>query len=101
MRKSALLMVLFASPVVAADCTKCAPQATCVTGYVEETVTVKRPVIIKRTPVIETREKQVTVKENVVVGYKEEVVAAAPACRKPNLLGGLFRKRVCACGTCN
>lgn len=98
MRKSALLMVLFASPVGAADC-KNAPQATCVTGYVEETVVVKRPVLIKRTPVIETREKQITVKEDVVVGYKEEVVAA-PVRKKLNLLGGLFRKRDCACGTC-
>jgi hypothetical protein len=97
MRKSALLMVLFASPVVAGDCKNIA-KATYAVGYVEETVVVKRPVTIMRTPVIETREKQVTVKENVVVGYKEEVVDAVPVLKR-NPLAGLLHKLGCA--ACN
>ncbi len=63
-------------------------------AYVEETVVVKKPVWIKKTPIVETREKQVTVKEQVVTGYKEEVVAAKPHHRP---FAGLFKRK---CNTC-
>lgn len=94
MKNLMLAGCLFAAPVSAGE-----PSAKpeCVKGYVEETVVVKRPVWIKRTPVIETREKQITVKESVVVGYKEEVVEAAPVGAKKRLFGGLFKK----CSSCD
>lgn len=93
MKNWMLVGCLFTAPVFAGE--PCA-KPECVKGYIEETVVVKRPVWIKRTPVIETREKQVTVKENVIVGYKEEVVEAAPVCAKKRLFGGLFKK----CASC-
>ena len=94
MKNLMLAGCLFAAPVSAGE--PCA-KPECVKGYIEETVVVKRPVWIKRTPVIETREKQITVKESVVVGYKEEVVEAAPVRAKKRLFGGLFKK----CSSCD
>ena len=94
MKNLMLVGCLFAAPVYAGE--PCA-KPECVKGYVEETVVVKRPVWIKRTPVIEVREKQITVKESVVVGYNEEVIEAAHACPKKRLFGGLFKK----CTSCD
>ena len=98
MRKMILLSLapLFCATSFAADC--CGSKVT--VGYVEETVVVKKPVLIKKTPIIETREKQVTVKEQVVVGYKEEIVEA-PAHYKKTLFGHLFKKQVRNCDACN
>jgi hypothetical protein len=99
MRIAFVLPLLFASTVSATDCKK-SPKCEYSIGYVEETVVVKKPVLIKRTPIIETREKQITVKEQVVTGYKEEVVEAAPVKRK--FLGNLFKKNhVVDCASCN
>ena len=88
------LLLAGSSTAVAGDC---CPQYT--TAYVEETVVVKKPVLVKRVPVTEVREKQVTVKETVVVGYKEEIVEAAPCKAKHSLFGGLFKKKQCS--SCN
>lgn len=90
---SIALVVGFCSSSFAGECCEKAQYST---AYVEETVVVKRPVLLKRTPVFETREKQVTVKENVLVGYKEEVVESAPR-KRP--FAGLFQKR--RCNSCN
>lgn len=96
MLKSALILpLLFASVAAAGDCAKCEYSV----GYVEETVVVKKPVLIKRTPIVETREKQVTVKEQVVTGYKEEIVEVPVRKHKP-LFGGIFKKKY-SCDTCN
>jgi len=93
---AALLLLAGSSTAVAGDC---CPQYS--VAYVEETVVVKKPVLIKRVPVTEVREKQITVKETVVVGYKEEVVEAVPHKTKRNLLGGLFKKKVhVGCASC-
>lgn len=98
MRKMFLLSLapLFCTTSFAADC--CGSKVT--VGYIEETVVVKKPVLIKQVPIIETREKQVTVKEQVVVGYKEEIVDL-PVRHKKLLLRNLFKKQASNCDTCN
>lgn len=95
MKSFAVLVLLASSSASIAG--ECCPQYT--KGYVEETVVVKKPVLIKRVPITEVREKQITVKETVVVGYKEEIVEAAPCKPKHGLLGGLFKKK--PCGGCD
>lgn len=98
MKSFATLLLLAGSSTAVAG--ECCPQYS--VAYVEETVMVKKPVLIKRVPITEVREKQVTVKETVVVGYKEEVVEAVPHKAKRNLLDGLFKKKVrVGCASCD
>jgi hypothetical protein len=93
MRFTALALAFALVPVgdALAGCKSC-PNTQYTVGYVEEQVTVKKPVLIKRTPIVETREKQITVTEQVVTGYKEEVVPCETVKARKPLFKGLFKK---------